>query len=158
MCWELELKEVFFLPLPILMVSDGCGLSDMICALLCEFNVELSFVVPFPSPSEALGVGTWRSIFSSRYISNGLGWILDIVWMGCNVHYRMNSMSNCPLYSFISNTFLGVESWIVHRELFYLLRSNFHGLGWLWFGWAPMYIFVYFQNKGAMWLCLSCTF
>ena len=46
--------------------------------LLYEFNVELSFVVPFSTPSEALGGGTWRSIFLLRYISNGLGWI----WFG----------------------------------------------------------------------------
>ena len=30
---------------------------------LGEFNFKLSIVIPFLTPSEALGVGTWRSIF-----------------------------------------------------------------------------------------------
>ena len=54
----MERGEVFFLPFLIVMVSDGCGLDKKLCVLLCGFNIELSIVVPFPSPSEALGFET----------------------------------------------------------------------------------------------------
>ena len=32
-----------------------------------ELNIKLSIVVPFPTPSKGLRVGTWRSIFSSAF-------------------------------------------------------------------------------------------
>ena len=43
--------------------KDGSKLDNL------EFNIELSIVVPFPSPSEALRVGTKGNIFS-----HGHGW------------------------------------------------------------------------------------
>ena len=97
--------EHFFLPFPIIMVSDDCGLDKMRCALLCRFNVELSLVVPFTTHSEAVGFGTWRSIFSSAL--HFLWPRMDLVWMSCNVHFHMDeqcdfcasSISGC---SFIS--------------------------------------------------------
>ena len=67
--------------------------------LLCiVFNVELSIIVPLPAPSETLRVGTWRSIFSSAF---HFSWArMVVVWMNCNVHFCVNSMSSCPLYVF----------------------------------------------------------
>ena len=44
---------IFFFRVPTLMVSDGCGLDELLCALLYEFNVELSIIVPFHTPSGA---------------------------------------------------------------------------------------------------------
>ena len=98
----MESEVVFFLPFPIFMVSDGCGLDEMLCALMCGFNVELSFVVPLTTPSEALGFGTWRIIFSSAL--HFLWPRMDLVWVSCNAHFRMNkqcdfcasSISSCP--------------------------------------------------------------
>ena len=45
------------------MASDGCRLNELQLLNFRMKNIELSIVVPFSTPSEALGVGTWRSIF-----------------------------------------------------------------------------------------------
>ena len=71
----------FFLPRCYSHASDGCGLDELLCALLCEFNVELSIVIPFPTPSKALGVGTLRSIFSSAFQFSLPRIVVD--WISC---------------------------------------------------------------------------
>ena len=55
------LWSIFSSAFQFIIVSDVCGLDEILCALICEFNFKLFFGVPFPTPSEALGVGTWRS-------------------------------------------------------------------------------------------------
>ena len=55
---DILVNEVEYSLPSLAMPSVACGLDELLCALLCEFNVELSIVIPFPTPSEALRVGT----------------------------------------------------------------------------------------------------
>ena len=94
---ELEHREVFSL----LRSISHClgwlwiGRTAMYSTLLCEFNVELSTVVPFPTPSEVLRIGTWRSFFSSAFQFSWPRMVVD--WMNCYVHFCVNSMSSFQL-------------------------------------------------------------
>ena len=51
--------KYFFFRVPVLMALDRCGLDELQCAFLNEFNIKLFIVVPFLTPSEALRVGTY---------------------------------------------------------------------------------------------------
>ena len=58
----MESGKTFFFRVAILMASDGCGLDELLCILLFVFNVELSIVFLFPTPS-----GTFESWNVEKY-------------------------------------------------------------------------------------------
>ena len=79
--WELERGEVFFFSSMFQLSWPRMIVNWMDCNMnFCyEYNVELCIVVPIPTPSDALGFGTWRSIFFFRVpFSHDLGWL----WIG----------------------------------------------------------------------------
>ena len=76
--------------------------------------------------------------------------------------YRLDELPCALLSEFNAELFIVVPFLTLPRrcelecgEEFFLPRSSYHGLGWWWFCWAIMYVFLYFQNQGAMWWCPS---
>ena len=92
------------------------------CTLLYEFSIGLSIVVPFTTPSETSRVGTWRSIFfrvQTLMVSDdyGLDELLSALLCECNVELSIVvPFPTCKLE---------------RASVFFLPRSDSHGLGWL---------------------------
>ena len=106
--WNVE--KYFFFGVIFLMASGGCGLAELLCALMYEFNVELSIVVPFPTPSEALWVVTYmkKYFFSMFYFSWPRLVVFDRPAMYTFVYFQnQGAMWGC----LISSTFRGVGTW-----------------------------------------------
>ena len=61
------MEKYFFFCVPTHMVSSGCGLDELLRVLLCEFNIELSIVFPFPTPSGAFESRNVEKYFFFRF-------------------------------------------------------------------------------------------
>ena len=98
------------------MVSGGCGLDEMLFAFLCEFNVGLCFVVPFPAPSEREVFFFIEKYFFFRVpilmASDGCGLVellLTLLYFqnsGCDVNSEFRLLFVCIHIYFFSFCFL----------------------------------------------------
>ena len=98
------------------MVPDGCGLDELLCALLNEFNVELSIVVPLSTHSRSFVSWNVEKYFffcvPILMASDGGG------LMNCNraLLYEFNIRMSIVVP--FSNTFRAVEGWNVGKYFF----------------------------------------